>query len=112
MDSTSQFTLGNVSYSLIFGSRIAKKELHEQVYLKTPAAATRSHIEDYPRLGETFCVHHIYMVGGSRHYLKGRPAGGCGLKVPTHIGERILFINFWQSTPLIKKLHFRGERFC
>ena len=90
-----------------------KKKLHEQAYLKTPAAASRSHIEDYPRLGESFvCGHHIYVVGGSRHYLKGRPVGGCGLKVPIHIGERILFVNFWQSTLLIKKLHFCGERFC
>ena len=32
----------------------SQKELHEQVYLKTPDAATRSHIEDYPRLGERF----------------------------------------------------------
>ena len=31
-----------------------QKKLHGQVYLKIAAATTRSHIEDYPTLGECF----------------------------------------------------------
>ena len=74
------------------------------------APATRIHIENNPTLGECLCtpfVHGKWFEALHTRCIFWR----LYTQNPNSRWKRISLIMFWQSTLLIKKLHFHGQRF-